>query len=285
MTTTLLNDAVLEAPPTEEPAGISPSATPPEEVGWLKTIPDLTDDVRNDPSLKPISSLSNLIKSYVNAQKMVGADKLVVPSKDAGDDAWKSVFQKLGVPEKVEDYKVAPPEEVPVDDQYFKSFIENAHKAGLLPGQAKKLADFNIRFATDQAKELQTREEHALLERMEQFKKEEGDNYNTVVRNAKLVIKQFDDETESFNELITTDHRVGSNPKLIRFLSRIAEHLTEDTFRATAISNVGTTTEEAHAKMNTIMGDKNSPYWSKEHPDHGRIVQEVHRLMNQTMQA
>jgi len=278
----LMADTSSEAETTNTEA-TSKTTTNASEGSWLDSYTDLPDDIKGDPSLKVFTDVPGLIKSYVNAQKLVGADKFVVPSKDAGDEAWKEVFQKLGVPENRDDYKVTPEEGV--DDEYFKSFLDNAHAAGLLPSQAKKLADFQVKFATDQAKEISDKAELEMDRQIEEFRVAEGDKFNTTVRNAKLVIKQFDDADESFSALVESDPVIGNNPKLIKFLARVADSLTEDTFKATAISSIGTTAEEAQAKLNTIMGEKDGPYWNGSHPDHKRIVSEVNKLMNVSMQG
>jgi len=278
----LMADTSSEAETTNTEA-TSKTTTNASEGSWLDSYTDLPDDIKGDPSLKVFTDVPGLIKSYVNAQKLVGADKFVVPSKDAGDEAWKEVFQKLGVPENRDDYKVTPEEGV--DDEYFKSFLDNAHAAGLLPSQAKKLADFQVKFATDQAKEISDKAELEMDRQIEEFRAAEGDKFNTTVRSAKLVIKQFDDADESFSALVESDPVIGNNPKLIKFLARVADSLTEDTFKATAISSIGTTAEEAQAKLNTIMGEKDGPYWNGSHPDHKRIVSEVNKLMNVSMQG
>jgi len=278
----LMADTSSEAETTNTEA-TSKTTTNASEGSWLDSYTDLPDDIKGDPSLKVFTDVPGLIKSYVNAQKLVGADKFVVPSKDAGDEAWKEVFQKLGVPENRDDYKVTPEEGV--DDEYFKSFLDNAHAAGLLPSQAKKLADFQVKFATDQAKEISDKAELEMDRQIEEFRVAEGDKFNTTVRSAKLVIKQFDDADESFSALVESDPVIGNNPKLIKFLARVADSLTEDTFKATAISSIGTTAEEAQAKLNTIMGEKDGPYWNGSHPDHKRIVSEVNKLMNVSMQG
>lgn len=256
-----------------------------EPADWLAGLNDIPDEIRNDPSLKPITSLPNLVKSYVNAQKMIGADRLVVPGQDAGDDAWRAIYQKLGVPAEFEDYQVELPE---TEDEgvkgYFERYLKEAHDAGLLPKQAKKLVEFQTQYAADQAQEAEARWERALEEQVEQFKAEEGEKYNDTVFGAKLVVKQFDDDG-AFSKLVEEDPSFGNNPTLIRFLAKISGHLTEDTFRSQAVSNLGTSAEEAQQKLNKIMGDQSGPYWSKEHPDHNRVVNEVNKLMNVVMQG
>ena len=43
---------------------------------FLSTIPE---ELREHPSLSPIKDVENLARSYVNAQKLIGADKIPLP--------------------------------------------------------------------------------------------------------------------------------------------------------------------------------------------------------------
>ena len=93
-----------------------------QEVNWRESLPD---DLRDDPSLKSIQDVPGLAKSFIHAQKMVGADKIPVPTEHATKEDWDAVYSKLGRPATPDDYKVegeatdteaaAPAEEEEVD--------------------------------------------------------------------------------------------------------------------------------------------------------------------------
>ena len=65
------------------------------EANWKDALPE---DVKQDPSMQAIQTVDNLAKSYVNAQKMVVAYKIIVPNKQAEANEWQDVFTKLGLP-------------------------------------------------------------------------------------------------------------------------------------------------------------------------------------------
>jgi len=276
MSTTTLMGSVEQKPTTNQPPA-EQDVVQSEVPEWLSSIEDLPDDIRMDPSLKPISSVQSLLKSYINAQKLVGADKLVIPGKDADEDAWRGVFQKLGAPETPEGYGIEAPEGLQDENDYFSNFLKTAQEAGILPQQAKKMAEFQAQFNVDMAKEMEARELREIEEEIEAFKAEEGEKFNETAFNAKLTIQQFD-EDGSFTELVESDPKFGNNAKLIRFLAKIAGHLTEDTFRANATSNIGTTAEEADQKIKSIMSDLSGPYYNADHLEHKQAVKEVNRL-------
>ena len=87
------------------------------ETSWKEALPE---DVREDPSMEAIQTVDNLAKSYVNAQKMIGADKIIVPNKYAEANEWQDVFTKLGLPESVDKYEISAKEEV--DQEFFDKF-------------------------------------------------------------------------------------------------------------------------------------------------------------------
>ena len=102
----------------------------------------LSDEIRSDKSLENIKDVEGLAKSYVHAQKMVGADKIPVPNKFATDKDWDAVYERLGRPADAAGYKYDLPEDQKIDDAALKNFSDQAHKLGLLPGQANGMVKF-----------------------------------------------------------------------------------------------------------------------------------------------
>ena len=62
----------------------------------------LSDDIRHDPSLASIQDVNGLAKSFIHGQKMVGADKVVLPKEDASPEEMNEFYNRLGRPEKYE---------------------------------------------------------------------------------------------------------------------------------------------------------------------------------------
>ena len=55
---------------------------------------------------------------------------------------WNKVYEKLGRPKSADEYKFNLPEDKTVDEAALKTFAEQAHKLGLLPGQADGVVKF-----------------------------------------------------------------------------------------------------------------------------------------------
>jgi len=102
----------------------------------------LSEEIRSDKSLENIKDIEGLAKSYVHAQKLVGSDKIPVPNKFATEKDWDAVYEKLGRPADPNGYKYDLPEDQKIDETALKSFSDQAHKLGLLPGQANGMVKF-----------------------------------------------------------------------------------------------------------------------------------------------
>ena len=73
-----------------------------KETNFKDLIPE---SFKEEKSLENFNNMEDFVKSYLHAQKLVGADKIPVPNKHATDEDWNEVFKKLGAPSNPEDYK------------------------------------------------------------------------------------------------------------------------------------------------------------------------------------
>jgi hypothetical protein len=140
-----MSDIIADtAAPAAPEAPVAPEA-PQGGVDWSQLKQALPEDIRGDKSLEPITSVEGLVKSYIHAQKAIGTNKLSVPDKHATDEDWRQVFHKLGVPEKVEEYKIDAGGDV-LSEEFVEGFRAQAHKAGVLPKQATEMAKWYSSF-------------------------------------------------------------------------------------------------------------------------------------------
>ena len=89
---------------------------------FLSMIPE---ELRDHPSISPIKDVPNLARSFVNAQRLIGAEKLPLPANPSDADL-DNIYGKLGRPESAEGYEIAP-DGVIVTEDVAKSFSEAAH--------------------------------------------------------------------------------------------------------------------------------------------------------------
>ena len=241
------------------------------EANWKDALPE---DVKQDPSMQAIQTVDNLAKSYVNAQKMIGADKIIVPNKYAEANEWQDVFTKLGLPESPDKYEIAVNGKE-VDKEFFDNFKQAAHGAGVLPTQAQKLFDWDNEASEknvqDQTNQKQATEQQAV----DSLKSEWGSAYDSKLKAAQAGVAHYGNE-ELIDYLEETG--LGNNPNLIKTFAKIGETLSEDAFKDGGQTNFGMTPQDAQTQINSVMADKKHPYHDKYHPNHTNAVAEVSKL-------
>ena len=260
-------------------SGDPKTETTPTNTDWKAS---LSDEIRADKSLENINDIESLAKSYVHAQKLVGADKIPVPNKFATEKDWDAVYQKLGRPETADGYKYNLPEDQKIDQEALKGFSTQAHKLGLLPGQAEGVVKF---YNEMKANELATAESTAVAARekaMTELKTEYGQAYDQKTQKAfNLVQQHFPKGIMSMN--LEDGTKIGDNPAVIKAFVNLAEKMGEDNIVQASGPNY-MTPKELNKSIASITGDNNSAYWDKNHPNHAAAVDEVTELFRQKHQ-
>ena len=241
-----------------------------QEVNFKDLIPQ---SYREEKSIENFNNMEDLLKSYLHAQKLVGADKIPVPNKHATDDDWKEVFKRLGAPEKPEDYKYNIDQ---LDQTQVAEFNKTAHQLGLLPKQAEGLIKFYNELSNNQASSLEQRAEDAQLKTETDLKKEFGPQYSKRLDQAKRLAVGTLGEEFLENTILQDGSRLGDNINIIKAFSNLADKLSEDEIIKGYTSGY-MTAKEIEKEINELT-QEGSAYWSKTHPNHAKAVQEVLKL-------
>ena len=247
------------------------------ETNFLDSIPE---DLRGESSLADIKDVAGLAKGYVHAQKMIGADKIVVPASDAPQEEKDAFFNKLGRPEKVDGYEL-PTEnmpEVPIDEGLVGKFFDEAHRIGLSKQQAAALIRFQTESMQDQMGEYEQENTQALENAEAAMRKEFGNAYEEKLGMAQQAVKQFGGE-ELVNYL--NDTGLGNSPELIRTFANIAKVVSNDEVLGGG-GRQSFMSSPAEAKQ-TITDKRRDPnfmaaYQDSNHVGHKEAVEEMGRL-------
>ena len=247
----------------------------PKVINFQELIPE---EYKEEKALQNFSSMDDFVKSYLSAQKLVGANKIAIPNKMATDEDWEQVYSKLGRPAKPEDYKYSFGEEE-IDQEQLKNFNETAHRIGLLPKQAERIIKFYNEMNTEQEAAKSKLFDAKQAEAMTELKKEFGPTYTKRLDQAKkLAVETLG--SEMLNDTIMKDgSRLGDNVSVIKAFSMLADKLSEDEI----IKGEGTgyvTASEIEKEIAELTED-GSPYWNKTHPNHQKSVDRVFKLREQ----
>ena len=266
----------VETTTTETAQPTTPVATPAAQPtsSWKDSI---SEDFRNDPSIEKFTEIDALAKSYINATKMIGQDKLVIPNNNSTDDQWNEVYSKLGRPESADKYELdAKSETVPMDEGAIKSFAEQSHKLGLNNKQAQGILEFykNNMEGTAQQSKIDT--ETAQVQSEQQLRQEWGRDFEGKVKQAGALAKANIDP-EVLDMTLSNGTRLGDHPEIIKGFAKIAGMMSEDKIVSTESENVNTVAD-IETEISAITNDTDGPYWNKQHPDHDKVVQQVYTL-------
>ena len=262
-----------EVATTEQaPALSGDTNTPTETTDWKAS---LSDEIRADKSLENINDIESLAKSYVHAQKMVGADKIPVPNKFATDKDWDAVYEKLGRPKTAEEYKFNLPEDQKVDDAALKNFSTQAHKLGLLPGQAEGMVKF---YNEMKSTELAAAESTATGQRekaITELKTEWGQAYDQKLQQANNVVASVFPQG-FMNTNLEDGTKLGDHPAVIKAFATLAGKMGEDNI-VQASGPTHMTPKQLDKEIATLQAP-GSAYWDNKHPGHDAAVEEVKEL-------
>ncbi len=241
---------------------------------WKENLPA---ELRDEGSLKAIMDIPALAKSFVHAQKAIGSDKIVIPSKHASDDDWRQVFGKLGNPEKVEDYKFEVPADSPFDEKFVNNFKEIAHKNGVLPKQAEGLVKWFAEASKAEAAGYENQVKADFEKNLTSLKAEWGNAYDGKLAKAQAAVEKFGGK-ELMDYL--TKSGLGNQGPIIKAFANAASIFGEDKLTPNPPGG-GITPGDATQKITQIFGDKTHPYHLKDHPGHKSAVAEMNDLFVQ----
>ena len=271
-------EQVAQSDPTEQPvsdqsqSSVLATEEQPSENNFRDLIPD---EYKDNKALANFNNMNDFVKSYVNAQKIVGADKIPVPNKYATEDDWKVVFSKLGAPDTPEGYKYSF-KEGEVDNDMLQSFNQQAHKLGLLPTQAESLIKFYNDLNENSAIATEQKVDETRLKTEAELKKEFGPQYNKRIDQAKRLASSTLGTEFLNNTFLKDGTRLGDNIEIVKAFSNLADKLSEDEV-VKGDSSSYMTAKDIEKEI-TSLTEEGSAYWDKNHINHQKTVDEVYKL-------
>lgn len=218
-----------------------------EHDAFLQQVPE---DIRGEKFFQETPNLKTMFKRALDAHRMVGANTIKIPGKNATDEEKSAYLKALGVPETPDKYQVPTegmPEGVQLPEERIKGFFEVAH-AHNVPAQA---AAAIVRWyaestAADQQAMSQSTEDFK-AKSIQQLKDDPnfgGEAFDQNVRLAQNALGEFfGDEFKQYLE----DTGLGNHPDMVRGMARVGRALASDEILGGG-QNVNFTMTPAQAK-------------------------------------
>lgn len=186
----------------------------------------LDEGIRGLVEVKGWKSPADVIESYRNAEKLIGADPgqiLRLPGAAAGDEEWAGVYDRLGRPAKPEDYALDG--DHPLGEEARRRFQADAHAMGLTPRQEaraweRELALFAEREQAAEA-EIAQRQQQAVAE----LRREWGEAFEGNLALAQQAVRRMGGQ-ELLDELV--DAGLADSPRLVKLFAEIGRMTGED---------------------------------------------------------
>ncbi len=245
-------------------------------ITWREHIPE---EYKSEQSLLNVpDDVAALIKMTVHSQRMVGADKVALPSKHASEDDYQIFYDKLGRP-TLDKYEIEKPKDSKfIDDDFLNVIKPEAHKLGIMPKQLSALVKKYEEHISKIDKETNEQKMGAIKQGLDGLKKEWGGAYPHKVGYAHNLLREHG--SENLHKLLHENPEIGDNPELIKLLSAVGEKLyKEDNLPEGEVSSSRISPSEARDKATSIMSDSSHPYNMGDHPNHKAAVKEVQELM------
>lgn len=184
----------------------------------------LSEEFRNDPSLADIQDVNGLAKSYVHAQRLVGADKVALPRQDAPPEEWNDLYDKLGRPEKYEITRPTLAEGLDYDNAMEEKMLGLMHEAGLSQGQAQKIYSGYMEHMTGGYNEMNKTRELERTQWDHELRSTFGKAYDEQVSLAQRAAAEFGgDEFRSW----LNETGLGDHPMLVKMFAKIGQQVSE----------------------------------------------------------
>ena len=244
---------------------------------FMEMIPE---ELREHPSLSPIKDVGNLARSYVNAQRLIGSEKVPLPVNPTEEDL-DNIYSRLGRPETAAGY------EVPVDgnvitEEIATQYADIAHSLRLTPQQAQGVLDYYKSSVEQSSQGLHEQAEKQAEQTALELQKEWGSAFESKVTAAKDIVEQFGGG-DLLQMKLDDGTLVGNHPAFIKAFAAMGDFKNTVTSEDTVSDNARTsnfTPAMAQQEVDAIMNDKTHSYWNRKDPiGRQRAIDRMQELM------
>ena len=260
--------------PVETPAEVASGSGSRSE--FLQQLPE---EIRDHPSLQSINDVGNLGLSFVNAQRLIGADKIPLPKNPTEDDL-NNIYTKLGKPEQPSGYEIKADGQILTEGD-VNTYTDIAHKLGLSKTQANGILDY-YRSSIQQTTEAMSKDAQQQKQQIEQnLKAEWGADFDAKVSQANRAVADIAGQ-DLLDMVLQDGTKVGNHPAFIKAFASFADFKNsvtkEDTISENSV-NYRMSPADAQSKIDSIMNDKSHPYWDRKNAvARDKAVKEVQDL-------
>lgn len=271
-------------PPPQATDGATPPSAPPVDEATQALNDAVADSQRPewapekfwDPESKQVR-VEDLGKSYMNLEKLLGREKIPVPTSDEDVEGWNRAYTALGRPASPDEYEFERPtlpEDLPYDEDAEKSFRQWAHEQGLNKRQAKAFYDRYVKYQTERHAAYVEHQRQQRAQAEHAFRRELGNRYEAEIAKAKAALQRYADP--GYIQWLDESGQ-GNNPEVIRAWIRVGNEMVGEAKLkgSPAPSSTPADAQKAIAEYRKRFAKE---LHDRHHPDHDLRVKELSRL-------
>lgn len=239
---------------------------------WFKALPEGTVTDADHAMLERFKDVPSLAKGFVETKRMMGADKVSIPSEHDTDEERRDRFKKLGWPDSPDAYKLAIPENARevISEDLLKSFVQSAHENYLMPAQASNLWGKLVDLAVSGGQRSQSETKAKQATEMAELRKVWGNEWRQQVELARRVALTFAPDEEAQERWMSA---LESDASVVRFLNAVGRVMSEDRLKGMGPEGEGGDLQQRIKQLQEHPG-----YGDREHPEHKKIIEEMNKL-------
>lgn len=239
---------------------------------WRSALPE---DIRADPSFKDIADVGSLGKSFINAQKLIGVDKIAKPSDKWTPEQWKDFYKQIGAPDKPEAYELPKDlklaEGLELNNDQLNAWRKEFMESGLTKGQADRILKRYFENANAEFTGFANQRTQAQQQAETVLKQEFGDQYDANLDIARGALKKFGSE-DLVKKLVSTG--LGNDPAMVKVLLALGKATMDDQAIGGGNDMLIKGSTAAQSEINRLKTDKEfqNALQSREVPGHKEAV-------------
>lgn len=268
--------------PTDTTLGTEPEVveTPPN---WRDS---LSPDLKSNPVLERFDNVEALAKEHINAQKLIGADKIAIPGENATEEERAAFYTRLGRPAKVEDYdlsKVEIPEGIEADEEFQTAMLEKMHARGASQQMVEGILSDYYEAMGSQLSQRDTNLQQDFDDGIKMLRNEWGKSYDGNVDLAKRAfVAAAGEKAAEFGQIkLENGQLLGNDARILKMFAEIGNRMADHGLVGAAASRSTRTPSEAASEKNKLLADPDfmQAYTDGQHLEHAAAVQKIQDLI------
>ena len=276
-----------DAPETQAAGSSDQPSVSLEGDAWKQALESLPDDLKGSESLANTKSLEDLTRQLVNAQSLVGKDKIALPGEDASEEEVNAFYHALGKPESPEGYEFPDQglaEGFEPTDEFNEGIRQAANEANLTKDQAAKLyRAVQNQLAQGSQKAMEAKSQMS-EQGIEALKGEWGQAFDQNVNFARDAVENFGSPEL---KALLDDSGLGNHPEVVKAFAKVGRTIAEDEIKGLGSSgSFKMSRAEAQAELDKFHNDPEmmEALTTKHHPKHDEAVNK-HMSLNEAVRA